>query len=80
MQRDFDPAEVNYSSLGVDEFDSNEINNDLKDELRMITGPLSEQAALERFGLTPEEYNNPTVDTLDKVRRTMFENEVSKTR
>ena len=80
MQRDYDETETNYGSLGIDAFESKEVESDLKLELRMITGPLSEEAALKRFGLTQEEFNNPTVDTLDRVRKTMFEEEVAKTK
>ncbi len=63
-------------NYGIDSYEREEAN--LKDELELMVGFLSENAAVERFGITPEELANPTEDTLEKVKQALIDEETTK--
>jgi len=51
--------------------------NEYLNELLIMIGFISEEGAKKQFNLSSEEYNNPTEDTLEKVRRILIDNESS---
>lgn len=68
-----------YNSTSVlDEVDNQEVDQEeitrsqMQNELFEMIGFMSEEGALEQFGITKEEYDNPTDDTLDRVRNIIF--------
>lgn len=77
MQGDFNPNETNYASQGIDSYEK-ENNENLKEELELMIGFLSEEGTIERFGISKEEFQNPTEDTLEKIKQVLIEEQTTK--